>query len=367
MRSIVKVPKDIFDIVNSNNNLGIYIHYPFCIRECFYCDFYKTTNFEKSFYDSLIKDIVDSVEFYKSIGYIFPFVGSIYFGGGTPNLMAINFIEKVLSTIYDLFSVYSNIELTMELNPDSVDPNYLKNLKSLGFNRISIGVQSFNIFALRIMGRTYSISDIFRTIGFVEKYFENYNIDLLALYPYQTIDSLKNDLKNVLSIKPNHISYYLIDIDKGTRYNPILLGKIREQYDYGESYYRIICDYLTKFYDHYEVSNFALGNFYSKHNIKYWYYYDYLGFGPSAVSKITLNNTVIRRQKKFNNFYHSDFCDEYIDFKTELTERIMLGLRTKWGIIFQDYHLKDYHLKLDSFENYNCKILKIIEDLLDDF
>ncbi|MCS7244384.1 MAG: radical SAM protein, partial [Candidatus Calescibacterium sp.] len=144
----LQIPSEILNIISSTNNLGIYIHYPFCIKECFYCDFYKTTKFDNKFY----RNLLDQLSIFKynlmDTGYRFDKVGTIYFGGGTPSLMSLSFLEKILKLIYENFETSKNVEISFEINPD-LSKTYLRDLKKLGINRISIGVQSFNTFGLR--------------------------------------------------------------------------------------------------------------------------------------------------------------------------------------------------------------------------
>lgn len=352
MNIIIKIPKPILNITNLINNLGIYIHYPFCIKKCFYCDFYKTTTPQRYFEKKIIEEIKETKENLTNIGYKFFPVGTIYFGGGTPSLMPIHTLEKIINYINLEFKTYKDIEITIEANPESINHTYLKNLKSIGINRISIGIQSFNIFGLRIMGRIHNPTDILQNIKIIQKYFDKYNLDFILLYPYQTIQSLKNDLKTIISISSPHLSFYMMDIDKKNLYPTTLLNKIKKLHEQADKYYNIIIDQLSKTYEHYEISNFAINKLYCKHNIKYWYYADYIGLGPSAVSKITINQYVYRIQNLPNNKKYT----EKIDTNKQIEEKIMLSLRTKWGII-----INNQQIKLNSFSNYNRQVLEILE------
>ncbi|MCS7165829.1 MAG: radical SAM family heme chaperone HemW [Candidatus Calescibacterium sp.] len=343
------MPEKILTIIDSINNLGIYIHYPFCVRECFYCDFYKRTSFDSRFYEDLLSEVLIFKQELLNLEYDFKLIDTIYFGGGTPSLMSVKFVEKLLDLIYQNFRVCKEVEINFEINPD-ISVGYLRDLKSLGINRISIGVQSFNLFGLRIMGRTHSPEQIFTTIKNVEKFFDNYNIDMLCLYPYQDIDSLREDLNIVISISPPHVSYYLMDVDKRILYPNILLKKIYQLYEVSDDFYQVIQECLSVCYDHYEVSNFAQSQLYCRHNLKYWYYCDYIGFGPSAVSKLTIGNKVLRTIKINQREW------EYIDSLTQIREKIFLALRTKWGIV-----INGTLVKLDDFRNYYTKTLDILK------
>ncbi|MEN3014852.1 MAG: radical SAM family heme chaperone HemW [bacterium] len=348
----VRVPNEVYGILNPRNNLGIYIHYPFCIKKCFYCDFFKETNFKYGFYQTLIQEIEFKIKILQEWDYKLGIVDTVYFGGGTPNLMSLKYLEEIIDTLKKYFNFSSNVEISFEINPEFISEKYIRELRSLGINRISIGVQSLNIFGLRVMGRTHNISEIYQAIRNVERYFDNYNLDMIALYPYQTFESLKKDIDSLLSIGSPHLSYYLMCVDKSEDYPDILKQKVVQNYAKAGLYYRIIVDKLSKIYDQYEISNFAIKNFYCKHNLKYWYYYDYIGFGPSAVSKVTIDSKAIRIQ---NNFDGLSYEIEYIDINEQVKERIMLGLRTRWGIWY-----KDKKLRISNFEEYNTKALEIL-------
>lgn len=351
------LPKYINTQIPPKDNLGIYIHFPFCIKECFYCDFYKVTKFDRVFYDKILSAIPNFCKYLKNLGYNFQKVSTIYFGGGTPSLISPKMIQKILDTLQNNFNFNNQLELTFEINPD-INPAYLKFLRYLGINRISIGVQTFNLFGLRITGRTHNVRQIFETIKNVEKFFDNYSIDLIALYPYQTIEFITQDLEIITKINPPHISYYLMDIDKKVTYPSILLSKIKKNYELADNYYEKIIEFLSKSYVHYEISNFAKNNYYCKHNLKYWYYYDYIGFGPSAVSKITINEMVYRIKINEDVKDFSNFFTEVVDPKNQVRERIMLALRTRWGIIIKTKNYRK-HLKVRNFKNYNSYLSNI--------
>jgi oxygen-independent coproporphyrinogen-3 oxidase len=365
------------------NSLGIYIHFPFCQKICFYCDFFKINLINFTLYfNNLINEILDSLNYFNEIEYkyIDKVINSIYIGGGTPNLINIKYLEKLLKVLYNNFKIDNNSEITIELNPELITSYYLKDLKNIGINRVSIGVQTFNLFGLRILGRTSNPNSIISQIELTYKYFDNISIDLIYLYPFQKLESVINDINIIKNLPINHISYYALDIyeDKKVIYHKFsnILKEIQKIQENFEEYYNTIHYKLKDLgFEHYEVSNFAKNKKYSIHNLKYWYYFDYLGFGPSATSKLTINNKkTIRINKKQLNYFknfnkNSVFKEtidniEIIDNITKLKEIIMLSLRTKWGIKIK-YNQNIYNFKLNplKFKKLNTYIHKIYKIL----
>lgn len=368
------------------NSLGIYIHFPFCQKICFYCDFFKTTPFKyRLYFDNIINEVLSCKKYFNEIGYnhFDKIINSIYFGGGTPNLINPFSLEKILNSIFNNFSLSSECEITIELNPELITLDYLKSLKYLGINRVSIGVQTFSLFGLRVLGRTSNPYEIISKIELVSKFFNNISIDLIYLYPFQKISSLLNDINTIKNLPIDHISYYALDIydDKKVIYHRFdtLIKEIHDIQENFNKFYDLIHYGLRDLgFEHYEVSNFARNKKYSIHNLKYWYYFDYIGFGPSAVSKLTLNNNqnkkIIRINKKsfdyfikfsFSNaFYESIENIEEIDDLTAIKEILMLSLRTKWGIKVK-YKNNLYNLKINplNFKKLNSFINKVYNKL----
>jgi oxygen-independent coproporphyrinogen-3 oxidase len=365
------------------NSLGIYIHFPFCQKICFYCDFFKLTPLKVNLsFNNLINEVLDSKNYLNKIGYPYfdKIVNSIYIGGGTPNLINPSYLEKIFDIIYSNFKISLNTEITIELNPELITSNYLKALKNLGINRVSIGVQSFNLFALRILGRLSNPSSIISKIDLTYKYFDNISIDLIYLYPFQKTKSIIENINIIKNLPINHISYYALDIynDKKVIYHQFenILKEIENIKNNFDEFYDLIHNSLKDLgFEHYEVSNFTKNKKYSIHNLKYWYYFDYIGFGPSAVSKLTINNQKIYRINKkqlnyFGNFNKGSYFKqtieniEEIDNLTAIKEIIMLALRTKWGLKIK-YNNNIYNLKLHplNFKNLNSYIYKIYDKL----
>lgn len=295
----------------------IYIHCPFCISKCAYCDFYSekiNTKFVNCYVEKLI------YEFNLFSNYVEQ-IKSVYFGGGTPYLLNIKNLEKLLS----LFKSKLNpkAEISIELNPYHFndDKNFLKNLENIGFNRFSIGVQSFDQKILKNLNRV--VPDKF--IEFLEKNNKkNISLDFMFAVPGQTINRLGSDLNIILKLKPKHLSFYLFTPPKNTNF---IVPKISAQ----EKMYFLIKNKLKE-YEHYEVSNFSLKNHESIHNLAYWQRKTYLGLGAAAHSFVKNKNNEIRYSNPASYIEYIKnplkiFEQETLDEKTKLNEKIFLGLR----------------------------------------
>ncbi len=267
---------------------GIYIHIPFCERKCIYCDFYSVENLSliDTFIESLLREIeIFSIEASFVNGSIFD---SIYFGGGTPSLLNPAQVEKILNKLSHKFKISSNVEITLEANPGTVDKGKLFEYKSLGVNRISFGVQSFFDDDLKFLGRIHTSEDAFKCVrDSFDVGFENVSIDLIFGLPGQTVERWLENLKLAVSLNVPHISAYNLIVERGTPlYELVSISKVEIPEDEVQAQlYEKTIDFLeTAGYVHYEVSNYAFEGFECRHNLKYWQYENYIGFGPSAHS-----------------------------------------------------------------------------------
>lgn len=265
-------------------NAGIYLHIPFCRSRCSYCDFatdvYKNNETVERYVSALVKEIENSNTS--------ALVDTIYFGGGTPSLLSPAQLEKILNTIHKKFSVEKNIELTMEMNPATVSLETLKGYRSLGVNRASFGVQTFNNLSLRLLARGHNADDARKTFGLLRASgFENISFDLIAGLPRQTLADWEQNLDEALKLAPEHLSLYLLEIHEGTP----LAEQIRSQRQpmpdedlAGEMYELMLDKIAAKGYAQYEISNFSLPARESRHNSKYWLCEPVYAFGVSAHS-----------------------------------------------------------------------------------
>ncbi|MCY4562635.1 MAG: radical SAM family heme chaperone HemW [Flavobacteriaceae bacterium] len=262
---------------------SIYFHYPYCSKACSYCNYHFSTNVGTQ--NKMVETLIRELELRMSE--ITQPIDSIYFGGGTPSLLKIAELEKILHYTHNLFIVKPNVEITLEANPDDITKLYLKQLKQLGVNRVSLGVQSFDDVELKSIGRIHSGDQAFQSLEILANEFENFSVDLIYGLVHSNIESWKTNLRKALIYKPKHLSLYILTLEKKTRlYHQVKQKKIKLPPD-GLVYrqYQLGVKYLdTNGFVHYEISSFALPKWESRHNFGYWNDQPYLGIGPSAHS-----------------------------------------------------------------------------------
>ena len=267
--------------------LSLYIHLPWCIKKCPYCDFNShevpISGFdEKSYIDALINDL--EVELHRMWGRT---INSIFIGGGTPSLFLPESLDRLLSSIRARLDLNSNIEITLEANPGAVDAEKFLEYRAVGINRLSLGIQSFDNKSLALLGRIHNSNEARKAIELSKQSgFENFNLDLMFGLPNQTVDNALADLKQAVEQLPTHISWYQLTIEPNTIFssnpprlpNDDLVWSIQEQ---GQIFLQ------DNNFRQYEISAYARDNRVSIHNINYWQFGDYLGIGAGAHSKIT--------------------------------------------------------------------------------
>ncbi len=265
--------------------LGIYIHIPFCIKKCNYCDFcsFPSINDEtkQRYVDALCREIRLWSDRAKDRA-----VDTVYFGGGTPTLLTVSQFKKIIDTVKENFCVSDNAEITTECNPATADGEYLKELRSLGFNRISLGVQSANDRELALLGRVHTFSDAKKAFYDARRAgFENISVDLMFGIPEQTEESFKNTLDEIFKLSPEHVSAYSLIVEPGTpffaNYKKLVLPDEDSEYN---MYTGAVEAMEQRGLHRYEISNFAATGRESLHNLKYWRREEYLGFGITAHS-----------------------------------------------------------------------------------
>lgn len=262
------------------------MHIPFCTSKCFYCSFYSSTSL--NFLDEVVEATIKELKLRKEyLGC--EEVETIYFGGGTPSLLSAHHLEKILNTIYQLFPVSQNAELSLEANPDDVNEEILKTWTRLGFNRLSLGFQTFSDRLLKLMNRRHNLQHALDCVKFLEKSsFDNFNLDLIFAIPTQTREEFVSDIKKMLEIKPPHISAYMMTFEEKSVFGVWLKQKIiaEQSEDFCSQCFLFIDEKLREQgYEHYEISNFARDGKFSRHNSNYWLNdKKFLGVGPAAAS-----------------------------------------------------------------------------------
>jgi oxygen-independent coproporphyrinogen-3 oxidase len=319
---------------------GIYIHIPFCKQACNYCNFHfsTSTNHIDSFIDALLKEIIYKKDYLGNQP-----IQTIYFGGGTPSLLNISQFNTILNLVFSNYSIVDLPEITLEVNPENVTIENLKQWKQLGINRVSMGVQSFHDEELKFMNRSHNALQAISCLDLLNMEFTNYSVDLIFGSHLQNIDTLKNNIDTLLSFKPPHISCYALTVEEKTKLSYLVnknaLFEPKQEFQ-NKAFYLIKDCFENSGYNHYEISNYALPGFESKHNSSYWNGSSYLGFGPSAHSY----NKTSRSWNIANNALYIKGADNFDSIiETEIltptqivNEFIMIGLRTKKGVNFNE-------------------------------
>ena len=315
---------------------GLYIHIPFCRQACYYCDFHFSTNVR--YIEQMVGAICNELSLQRS--YLKnELLDTIYYGGGTPSILSVSQIDKILSVVHKHFSTNDNPEITLEANPDDLNRNKLKNLNALGINRLSIGIQSFENKTLKFLNRIHDSKRAEESfLNAREVGFDNISIDLIFSIPGQGLSELGNDLNAALVLNPEHISIYNLTIEEKTVFgNWAKRKKILEVSDEESAqHYELIMNVLEDAgYEHYEISNFCRHEHYSRHNTAYWSDKAYLGVGPGAHSyngkdrqfNVSNNHKYLKALAKGIVPYQLDELDQ----KAMANDYLLTSLRTKWG------------------------------------
>lgn len=322
---------------------GIYIHIPFCKQACNYCNFHFSTSL-------LHKDaMMQAIE--KEIGQraADETIDTIYFGGGTPGILSKSDLALLMNAIKNNFRVNKNVELTLETNPDDINPITLEAWLELGINRLSIGIQSFDDIELKWMNRAHDAAKSKTCLQQIEQAgFTNYSADLIYGSPKQTLDILKKNIDELLNFNVPHISSYALTVEEKTvLHKNILQGKEKNTDSslQAEMFYFLIDQLQQRGITQYEISNFAKDGFESKHNSSYWQAKPYLGFGPSAHSYdgSAIRSWNVADNKKYIEALNNNLncrTDEILTPSQQRNEMIMLGLRTRQGVDLKKFESK---------------------------
>jgi len=331
----------------NNRPLGLYLHIPFCVKKCAYCDFYSVTdnNWRKEYVTALLEHIRD----YSKVcgGYT---VDTVYIGGGTPTCLGAKLLSRILQEVRNQFPLSEDAEITVECNPESATKKVLEAMKKQGVNRLSFGVQSAHDDELKTLGRIHTFAQAKTAIQLArEQGFSNINLDLMYGLPGQTQETFMDSLEQCLMLRVPHMSCYGLKLEKTTPMgiaNPLLPDD-----DAQADTYLAMCDRMRVFgYQHYEISNFAKPGFRSRHNCKYWDLSDYIGLGPGAHSFMNGRRFSFARDvKAYIN--REDILrdeDEVFSFQRQ-GEYLMLRLRTLDGIDFMDFERR-YDINAAPYE-----------------
>ena len=331
---------------------GLYIHIPFCLRKCDYCNFYSVTSISRipDFLKALFKEM-------EMVRNQFGLFDTVYLGGGTPSVLSISQLREVLIKVRENFALLPDTEITVEANPGDLDPTFLKQIHDVGVNRINIGIQSFDQRILDFLGRRHSVEQAVAALeGSRKAGFDNVGLDLIYAVPGQDIELWPSTLEQALDFEPEHLSCYQLTIEEktplGMRYRKGDVSSPGEDLQY--EFFMKTSEFMEDAgYIHYEVSNFAKEmRFASRHNQKYWDHTPYLGLGPAAHS--------FRNDQRWWNYRSLDQYlsaissgrlpveeTETLSMEQLRLEALYFGMRTKRGIQLQDF-IDRYHCNLVS-------------------
>lgn len=326
-------------------DIGLYIHIPFCLQKCKYCDFLSgcATDEEKNIYvNSLISEIFHAGKLAKDYS-----VSTVYIGGGTPTLIPEEKLLEIINSVKSNFSLAKNYEFTVEANPETVSLKLMRSLYENGVNRISLGVQSMNDKTLKKIGRVHNVIKVLESYAACRVAgFENINYDLIFALPDQTEDEFLEDVRNLLKLEPKHISLYSLQLEETTP-----LFKEKDSFSFAdedterEMYYKAREILKEHGLNQYETSNFAVAGFESRHNERYWDQKEYLGLGLGASSYF--NNVRYKNPENMKNYigFVQNFIPLYKENKPlskteQQSEFVILGLRKTKGIKISDFKQK---------------------------
>ena len=350
--------------------IGIYIHIPFCIKKCYYCDFISFSDkreYEEKYFEKLKQEILSQKEILEKSN-----ITTIYIGGGTPSSTKSKNIAEIINTIKEIIvennKNFKEIETTIEINPGTVTKEKLEEYYNIGINRISIGVQCVQDKLLKTIGRIHNYKEFLDTYLLARKIgFKNINIDLMIGLPTQTIEDIKESIEKILELKPEHISVYSLIVEENTKMERLIENGELQLPD--EELERMEYNYVKNKlelagYEHYEISNFAQKGYYSKHNFNCWNQKEYIGFGVSAHSyyeNIRFSNTenfseyintsfedfkdcnipnLMKNIKEKNKINKVKIIEEIQQKEDKEKEYMLLGLRTLKGVSISEFKHK---------------------------
>lgn len=341
---------------------GLYVHIPFCSSRCSYCDF-ATGLYQNELAERYVRALVEEI---RASRYQGARVDTIYFGGGTPSLLAPAQLDLILTTLYDRFTIDATPEITLEINPGSVTSEKLAAFRSLGVNRASFGAQTFDDAELAKLGRSHSAADALKTFADLRQSgFTNISFDLIAGLPGQTLAGWQQNIQQALDLSPEHLSFYLLEVHSGTPLAEHIRRGLQPMPD--EDLAAVMYEWMLEEasragYEHYEISNLCRPGFHSRHNVKYWTGAPYYGFGCSSHSydgrvERWSNHRDVLKYVELIETGLSPVVEEQTLSQTDVrAEALFLGMRLMRGVDLRRYResfgvdLRDEHgADLDRF------------------
>ena len=342
--------------------IGIYIHIPYCKKKCYYCDFISFPNKEETIqkYVETLKKEIDECT-YSGFD-----IGTIYIGGGTPSLLDSKYISDIIYKIKEKFIVSQNAEITIEVNPGTVTEEKMRDYKKAGVNRLSIGLQSTDNEILNKIGRIHTYEEFLETYNMARNIgFNNINVDLMIALPEENEESIAIQLTEIINLKPEHISVYSLIVEDGTKLREMLDNKeIELPTDEQERkmYWKVKELLEENGYEHYEISNFSLPGYNSRHNTDCWDQKEYLGFGAAAHSyfnrkRFSNTNTI----EEYIHNYNDKQIEEEQTKEEQAKEYMMLGLRKIEGVLISEFERK---FQINPLFYFRFEISKLVDEEL---
>ena len=354
----------------------IYIHWAYCISKCYYCNFNSVPCDKALDYEAWYNAYIRVLNEYRRRYYRNEQITSVYFGGGTPSLLPEWFVARILDETNKMFRLDPTIEITMEANPKTINKTKALEFRKAGINRLSIGVQSIIDSDLKMLGRIHSAADAISCVMDMVEIFDNVSIDMIYNRPGQNLSSWENELNTVLLFPIQHISLYELIVEPNTKIKDMIESeRLPHTSSSSEFFEKTIEIARSNGFERYEVSNFAKNKHYGRHNISYWRYEDYYGIGPGSHSRCSQMGRKIAIAQIANNeewlkWANSDitFCEEKLTEEDEFKERLLMGLRSKFGIRLNDISNSiktkyGLHAKLDKLLT-NSYIVNMGDDVI---
>ena len=322
---------------------GLYVHIPFCSSRCSYCDF-ATGIYQSALADRYVDAVIHEIgnSFYAGQR-----VNTVYFGGGTPSLLSSTQLDRILSALHESFVIDQAAEITLEINPGSVNAQRLREFRHLGINRASFGAQTFDDAELAKLGRSHTAADTLRTFADLRNAgFENVSFDLIAGLPGQTLERWQQNVAQALQMRPEHLSFYLLEVHSGTPLAEHIRRGIQPVPDddlAGVMYQSMLDQAIAVGYEHYEISNLCLPGFHSRHNVKYWTAEAYYGFGCSAHSydgqtrRWSNQRDVLKYAEMVENGDSPVIDEQQLSHDDVRAEALFLGMRLMRGVDVRRY------------------------------
>lgn len=347
---------------------GIYVHIPFCLRKCAYCDFLSfpaCDDVQERYVQCVIREIHDSAAFLWASGEK-PLADTVFFGGGTPSILPAHALGRIMGEIEAVYGICGDAEITAECNPCTADIGKFQEYRRLGINRLSMGIQSAVDEELKTLGRLHTFAEAADCYDMaVQAGFSNINVDLISAVPGQTADSYRFTLEHILDLNPQHISAYSLIVEKGTPFYEMYGSKPPVDEETDRAMYALTKEVLAeRGYERYEISNYAREGFACRHNLKYWCGGDYVGFGLGAASKI--KNVRYKNETVFSEYMEGVFhgrdirsVEEVLGPSDEMSEFFILGLRRTGGVSLTEFKER---FAADAMELYGGVIRKSVDE-----